>query len=241
MGGRHRHLEEYTRAQVRTILEAELRLDPAHLDADLVHDLRVAVRRLRAVLRVFPSAVPEVPEGLDEGLREWASLLGRARDLDIIGELVAEASPTLGRRVGSRLGTERAEAVRAIDEALHAPAHAALLAAVSSLSGTDLLPRHLRRGVRRAESRAQRRLDAAGPDPDRLHQARKAARRARYAGESLGDRARAKEWKSIQDALGRHHDCVVAAAWIQDEPRSDAARRRLESWGHEALAAIGRA
>nr|WP_282206702.1 CHAD domain-containing protein [Kitasatospora fiedleri] len=52
-----------------------------------------------------------------------------------------------------------------------------------------------------------------GPALERaLHDARKAAKRARYAGESAGRPARAftRRMKALQDVLGRHQDAVVA-------------------------------
>jgi CHAD domain-containing protein len=77
----------------------------------------------------------------------------------------------------------------------------------------------LARPVRRAARRLQRALAAVPGAVDRdtaIHQARKAAKRARYAAEAaapaLGSTARlqAAQAKELQQALGDHHDSVVA-------------------------------
>jgi CHAD domain-containing protein len=72
--------------------------------------------------------------------------------------------------------------------------------------------------VRRAGKRFGKRIDAAlaGGSDAALHRARKAAKRARYAGEVvspvLGKKAGkfTKRMKKVQSALGKHQDTVIA-------------------------------
>jgi CHAD domain-containing protein len=75
----------------------------------------------------------------------------------------------------------------------------------------------LRKYFKKARRKADRRLAAAvGDDDDAvLHSARKAAKRARYAGELCGAvrppaRRKAKAYKKVQSVLGDHQDTVVA-------------------------------
>jgi hypothetical protein len=69
-----------------------------HLDdPEYVHQMRVAMRRLRAALRMFR---PVLPEGFAEQLvlpmRELMATLGQARDLDVLmGEIVAPVAAAL--------------------------------------------------------------------------------------------------------------------------------------------------
>jgi CHAD domain-containing protein len=232
---------QYANAQIAAILANELRLDAgtdgpdglADPDGEVVHDLRVAVRRLRTLLRVLPSVVTEAPEELDDALRTWGALLGAVRDTEVVGQLLGEASPELAQRMEPRLAEERRTAVAAVAEAARSPRHAALLAVLARLQAAR--PRHAHRSVRKAEATAARRLDRAGTDPDRLHRARKALKRARYACEALGDGGRARELKLLQDRLGRHHDCIVVARWLADEPGTATLRRTLERWADQAL------
>jgi CHAD domain len=83
----------------------------------------------------------------------------------------------------------------------------------SNASGED----ELRERCRKAQRKANRRLLAAvqSDDETALHSARKAAKRARYAGELLGAvqseaRRKTKGYKKIQSVLGDHQDTVVA-------------------------------
>jgi CHAD domain-containing protein len=67
-----------------------------------VHQMRVAMRRLRSVLRVFrPACDGPSLRGFDAGLRELAALLGPARDWDVwlggLGAEIAAALPGEGR------------------------------------------------------------------------------------------------------------------------------------------------
>ena len=83
----------------------------------------------------------------------------------------------------------------------------------------------LAKPVRRAARRLQRVLDAVPGAEDRdtaIHQARKAAKRARYAAEAavpaIGRTAsrQAAQTKKLQQLLGDHHDSVVARTALLD-------------------------
>ena len=64
------------------------------------------------------------------------------------------------------------------------------------------------------------------PDDEALHAVRIPTKRARYASEAvapvLGKRARAfaAAAADLQDALGEHHDAVVAEHWLRDWARA---------------------
>lgn len=67
----------------------------AHDDPEYIHQLRVALRRLRCLLRLFRPALPEAfVEGWSEVLRDTATDLGDTRDLDVLlDEILAPAEP----------------------------------------------------------------------------------------------------------------------------------------------------
>ena len=86
-----------------------------------VHQLRVALRRLRSVLKAFRGAARGAAlDGLDEGLKGLARRLGPARDWDVfLAGLAAEAAAALGGEDRRLLALNRAaEAKR--DAAYHA-------------------------------------------------------------------------------------------------------------------------
>ena len=202
-------------AQVRALFahEVGLRLAPEHED---VHQLRVAMRRLRAYLR---TARPLLDESWSDPLRneleELGRTLGEARDLDVLIEhFEAEVARLdepgdVGARLVARLHTER--------EALQP----ALLSSLGSERWHDLLDRlgqepPLREGpglgsLAKAERQRlrKRRVAADAPDED-LHDLRKHVKRARYASELAGEDAVVDRAKEVQDVLGEHQDAVVA-------------------------------
>jgi len=69
--------------------------DPA-LRVEHVHQMRVAIRRLRSALRIFLGWVPPPPAVLVEELRGLFATLGEARDSDVLGSGVAAALAEAG-------------------------------------------------------------------------------------------------------------------------------------------------
>ena len=84
--------------------------------------------------------------------------------------------------------------------------------------------RALKKAARKARRKADRKLAAAlgDGDDDALHRARKAAKRARYAGEltrplvgKKKGKKRIAEYKKVQKVLGEHQDSVVALGTLR--------------------------
>jgi CHAD domain-containing protein len=233
---------EYIRAQARALR----RWDPlVRLDReDAVHQMRVAARRMRSVLQSFRRVLRRArTRALTDELRWLAGELAPARDTEVmharLEELLAQVPDELV------LGPVRAElaaafarrAVRARERglaALDGARYLALLEALDSLpvepplagralgDAADVLPGEVDRARRRVigATGAARGLPA-GPDLDAaLHEARKAAKRLRYASEAarpvLDDPARAgiRAMAALQDQLGVHQDTVVTRATL---------------------------
>ena len=139
-------------------------------------------------------------------------------------------------RVRVHFAPIRAEAHAAVLEALDGDRYLALLDSLDTLlidpplaPGADrpageVLPAAVRHARRRLRRRMRRALGSpAGPGRDTaLHEARKAAKHARYAAEAaspaFGKQARrfAKRVKKVQSVLGDHHDGVVTRATVRD-------------------------
>jgi CHAD domain-containing protein len=242
--GRGALLVRYVVAQRDAIRAAEPGVRAG--DAEALHDMRVAARRLRSTLRTFR---PLFDRGRTEPLRaelRWLGrLLGDARDGDVLAERLTAAvraePPELvvgpvAARIRRRLAEDTAPARRRMVAGLDGERFTDLLAALDRLAGGVAGPARagsgrLRRRARRALRRADRLLAAAPAAPDprpvadpgltagrdtRLHEARKAYKRARYAAEALaplaGGPARrlVKRLKTLQDVLGEHQDTIVA-------------------------------
>jgi CHAD domain-containing protein len=225
-------LAEALRAHVAALAAAEADLVEGGPEA--VHDARVAVRRLRAVLGEFPRLVDDdVARDLRRRLRAWGRMLGEARDLEVMlgmldGAEVDEPRRALAReRWAPRLEAARTAALDHLGSAEHLRLRADLAAAAAHPPFTgkgrhpwrNELPRGARRASRRVERREQRaqQVDASERDTAQ-HAVRKAVRRARYAAEvvALGsgmhaDRAAeaAERYAQQQDTLGAAHDAAV--------------------------------
>jgi CHAD domain-containing protein len=215
-------------------------------DAEAVHDMRVAARRLRSTLRTFrPLLDRDRTEPLRAELRWLGRLLGAARDGDVLAErllaTVGEEPPELvvgpvAARIRQRLAGESAQARTGLLAGLDSARYADLLAALDAVVDDPYVSRPGRRRLRRLARRALRRadgmLDEAGPvaaaqvpagtDRDsRLHEARKAYKRARYAAEAVTAlaprpaRRLVKRLKRLQDTLGEHQDTVVARGLLR--------------------------
>jgi CHAD domain-containing protein len=225
------HAIDLVRARIEAQHAEILRHDPGTRvgdDPEDLHDLRVAVRRLRALLRAAKSMlVPEWSEPLRTELKWLGGELGPARDLDVMLEhLRAEADELDGDAAAF------AEALQLL-EAEQAGARERLLAALTSDRYFALLDR-LEAAARAPHARALdapldglaakefrklgKAVAALGPDPsdEELHRVRIRGKRARYAAELaepvVGKRAGdfVKQAKAFQDVVGEHQDAVVA-------------------------------
>ncbi|MFB7515075.1 CHAD domain-containing protein [Streptomyces sp. NPDC056144] len=235
---------EYVRAQV----EALVTLDPAvRRDLpDAVHQLRVACRRLRSAFTTYRRVLDrDTTDPLRDELTWLAGELGRARDLEVLDarlrkrvadlprELVlGPVKARLRRRDAARARSSRRQVLDALDseryldllDRLHALLDAPPLRAAAAREAGEVLARAVRKDHRRLADRVERAL-ALDPGPERdlaLHEARKAAKRARYAADAarptLGRPAKrlAKRVKAVQSLLGEHQDAVVARAALRE-------------------------
>jgi CHAD domain-containing protein len=202
---------------------------------DPIHDARVAIRRLRSTLRVFGKIFDRAAAGrLDTELKWFAGLLGEVRDcklqrsrfhstLDdwppevVLGPVIA--------RIDSDLRSTEVRARRDVTDAMASARYLDLLATLQRWNRDLPLSRTptrkaLGKRAKKAQHKAQRRLDVALDAGDgALHEARKAAKRARYAAELCGPGSgkaanKGKHFKRIQRVLGDHQDSVVAAATL---------------------------
>ncbi|MFE7616631.1 CHAD domain-containing protein [Streptomyces sp. NPDC057496] len=233
---------DHVLAYVRRQTEAIITLDPAvRRDLpDSVHQLRVATRRLRSALRTYRRILDrDVTDPVGRELKWLAAELGIDRDQEVLDARLRgrldELPRTLllgpvrgrlrirstARRTGSRRRTMAVldgKRYLALLESLDALLADPPLLPAASRAPRRALPRALLKEYRRLAKRVGHALDLP-PGHDRdiaLHEARKAAKRTRYAAEAarpaLGKPAKrfAKRMKAVQSLLGDHQDSVVA-------------------------------
>jgi CHAD domain-containing protein len=198
-------------------------------EAESLHQMRVAIRRVRAVLRTArPILLPAWVASLEQELDWLSDLLGQARDLDVQVAYFTDESTGLTpqdrkllAQFLSHLRTQRDavrqgmlrelrsaryfDLIRRLQQAAQDPS-----VVESSLTVRQLAKREFKK-LRKAIGRLGR-----SPSDAQLHRVRIKTKRARYAAElacqSVGKPARRfiKSARAVQDLLGIHQDALQA-------------------------------
>ncbi|MEO8477626.1 MAG: CHAD domain-containing protein [Actinomycetota bacterium] len=227
------------RVSVATILASDPIVRLAD-DPEGVHQARVATRRLRSDLRFF---APVLDVGWARGLRaelaRYALELGLARDADVLLDVMIAAAATLpprdepeAERLVGWLRRERGDIQDELLAAMRSRRYRSMLDDLVSASlNPAVAPEVAARDARTLGTLMDRpwaHLEQAHHDPGGdpsdadLHAIRIRAKRARYAAEALvpvfGKPARrfARAAAELQTVLGRHHDAVMASAWLRE-------------------------
>jgi CHAD domain-containing protein len=231
------HVLAYVRAQRDAILD----LDPAvRQDAeDSVHDMRVATRRLRSTFKSFSKVLDrKVTDPIGDELKWLAGELGVGRDHEVLAErlgtVLDDLAPTLLHGpVRDRLsawskaeyGGARRRLLGVLDSARYLTLLDTLDAVVAeppvrkaaAKTPSKVLADAVRKDFAKVSTLVEEAMEQP-PGTDRdlgLHEARKKAKRTRYAAETatpaLGGPAKtlAKSMKSLQSLLGDHQDSVM--------------------------------
>ncbi|HEY2073492.1 MAG TPA: CYTH and CHAD domain-containing protein [Gaiellaceae bacterium] len=227
------------RARLRTQLREVLANDPGTRlgrDPESLHDMRVAVRRSRALLRAGDPLYTNDTSAFADEVRWVGEKLGAVRDLDVLIErLRAEtaeleaADERTARTMLRTLERRRTSARTALLKALSSDRYLVLLdrfpREVDGLAPSDssaTLDDLAERQLKKLRKRVRETSDDA-PDDD-LHALRKKGKRVRYAYELAGHDKVVKRAKSFQDVLGEHQDSVVAEAALRELGASGADR-----------------
>ncbi|MFJ9814726.1 CHAD domain-containing protein [Streptomyces sp. NPDC101151] len=238
------HVLAYVREQRETILEYDpgVRRDVP----DSVHQMRVATRRMRSTFRTFLTVLdPAVTDPIAVELKWLAGELGLDRDQEVLAERLSTAldavppalvSGPVHKRLttwsSARHGSARGHLIAILDSARYL----ALLDALDTVLADPPLRKKaakkpekvLAEAVRKDLAKVSRLVTEAldlqpGEDRDHaIHEARKKAKRTRYAAETaipaLGGHARslAKSMKSLTSLLGEHQDSVMARHTLRE-------------------------
>jgi CHAD domain-containing protein len=234
-------LADVVAASIADALTRLVRNDPqARLGSpEGVHQLRVALRRLRSDMRTLGDAVdPRWREEIEPRLRQVADAAADARDADVMSVRLndeLDGSTTALAPLFEALERRRVAAREQLMATLDSPEYVALLndlvaATVTPPAGPADAPAAEALGplVLSAWERLQARaddLDDDSPNED-FHRARIAVKRARYASElaarSLEGKAAsgadrlAERLAALQDLLGDVQDAAVAEALLRD-------------------------
>jgi CHAD domain-containing protein len=239
---------DHVLAYVRTQRDAIVALDPAvRRDVfDSVHAMRIATRRLRSTLRSYTKVLDRtLTDPVADELKWLAGELGVDRDQEVLTERLTTAVAALPRSlvtgpVRSRLRTwsnaRRSGSRSRLIAVLDGERYLRLLDALDTLIAdpplrkaaagdpSKVIAKAVRRDVGQVAALIAQALDLP-PGQDRdvaVHEARKKAKRTRYAAEAaapaLGGPAEAlaRAMKSLQTLLGDHQDSVMAREALRE-------------------------
>jgi adenylate cyclase len=229
-------------------------LGAASDDPEFIHQMRVALRRLRSALRVFRPLLPAaLVAAAAPQIRALAGTLGRARDRDVlVQEVLAEVRSAfpddarvaaLGAAAEAARRSARNEARAALATAEHARfllSFAAMLDALPPAERDEPIEVFAARRIGTLQKKLRTLArEAQDLDIESLHALRVGAKRLRYAIEFFAPLYRAKSVKAaharlvgLQDTLGTLTDLASAGALLMQCAGSDPALR-------EAVALIG--
>jgi CHAD domain-containing protein len=222
-------VRDHARKLTGDALDARAHLGEVHharrVDAEAIHDFRVALRRLRSALRPLGLAWGKKRmDALAERIRTVADATGELRDEEVLRETLADleldavARETLTKWQVGRARRERGLRARVVATLIGADDLPQVLADIQARVESE--PKHARTAealARDALERAVHKLEhrARGADPDdklAMHKVRIAAKQLRYTAElfdGVGDTDWAKIAKSaakLQKRLGTLHD-----------------------------------
>ncbi|MFD5335829.1 CYTH and CHAD domain-containing protein [Streptomyces hawaiiensis] len=239
---------DHVLAYVRTQRDAIVELDPAvRRDVeDSVHSMRVATRRLRSTFKSFGKILDRtVTDPIGEELKWLAGELGLDRDREVLTDRLTAA---VDEAPDGLVRGPLAERLRSWSSAEHSGARGRLLGVLDSRRYLTLLDtvdaliadppllkaagkephqpiaKAVRKDFRKVSALIGQAADLE-PGTDRdvaLHEARKKAKRTRYAAEAaepvLGKPAKTmvKSMKALQNLLGEHQDSVMARQALRE-------------------------
>lgn len=223
-------------------------------DPEVVHDVRVVIRRLRSTTRLIAEACGARVKGLaglDRTLKRIARETGPVRDADVLDENLVElrqqeiaaTAPWKGALavLAADVDARRREGWRAVQQVLAEPDHQAQLAKAPQVAAraaalsppASQLARIL--AERLEDMVAHVELARRAQDPEEWHRVRIAIKRVRYAVELLAgrDSPLVEGFVKLQSALGKAHDHRV---W---QERALALRKKLSHRGLDVAARGG--
>jgi CHAD domain-containing protein len=209
-------------------------------DSEGVHQMRIAIRRIRSALRLFsPHIEPHGRRLFEDELRRVGRIIGEARDWDVFCDEIlpkvseSEEARKLAEMIKQPSEARRASAHERCVRQLHDPSFRALVLGLavwieegredSGQVGDKVLKRDINdiaeELLDRVDAKAVKRGKAVRPDADaaELHPLRKSLKKVRYSVEFLKPIYSSKKpkrflrrLKKLQDALGEINDAAMA-------------------------------
>lgn len=210
-----------------------------------VHQVRVASRRIRSLLKTFRSHFDR--SAADPYRRELGRLarrLGPLRELDVMAGLPGTDAAVVGPTIVAARKEEAARLRRWLRRSAGWRTFAVAKPERTEpkvKSGLD--DAEIDQTIRHLWRRVERVLEARPAAPDELHALRIRLKNMRYALEATanpGDEERARliaRLRTAQSLLGEEHDLACARAWLRKSPAAaPAVRATLRQWQRRSRA-----
>lgn len=226
---------------------------------EYIHQMRVALRRLRSLVKLFAPALPaDFVAEWSELLRVTASDMGDARDFDVFLEEVLDPvtpepmiSAALTDGLRERVVAERTRArAEALDRLAHSDqglrilrfARALFSLNTNALDASADLTAFAQLQMDALRKRARKRFALAqGPEPEHIHELRVGLKQLRYGSEFFlplfeptGMKTFMAAMRRAQEQLGYLNDVEIARGrmlgWLEDTPELGAAAHFVIGW-----------
>lgn len=265
--GRHATLEDTFQAIGLNCLRQMEANVPGVLDQNIesLHQMRVGLRRLRALVDMFEELAP-LPAEIAEGLDWLAAALGATRDWDVLADSTLDQVHGIDPAALRQAARARADKLhKELLQSLHSSRFTQVLLSVNGWlharqwrtegklpKRSSLAERASKACVpllRKADKRLSRRIaDFDGKEPEQRHRIRIAAKKARYGAEFFRDLLPAKEVKhyvaqlsDLQDRLGLLNDFAVADKLLPELQKGTGELGRQAAYARGYLAATAEA
>lgn len=228
-------------------------------DAEGVHQMRVALRRLRTLFVLFaPHLERNERNRFNEAIRKLGATLGAARDWDVFvletlpEAACAEVPAPFVEEMRKRGQARRTRAHRAVRHLIEGPDPTELVLTLECWIADDawrtngghervedLLPHLLDRLLKKTQKRTK---GLAGFSSSELHPLRKSIKKLRYSAESCADvfgkasvSAYVRRCKKLHNLLGTINDAAVTERLLKEimPAPSNGASARLFDWNGE--------
>ena len=191
-------------------------------DPEAIHDMRVAVRRLRAAIKTFKSILPSKAKKIRTDLKEVGRILGKKRDLDVFYEFIrhiVDANSTSLKKIPRE--NERSE--KQVLSMLNSKKYKKIIESLKELkpAKTKLnILKAAKNRIRKELKKVLKRASAIDPKvgDKTLHKFRISLKKLRYNCEFFEPIFNKyiyfispfiKKTKKIQDILGDHQDSIT--------------------------------
>ena len=213
--------------------------------SDAVHKMRVSTRRMRSAMASYKKVLaPQPARAVRNELKWLAGVLGAARDPQVLRarlDALLDTQPAelvmgpVRQRIDEELLTDHRSALTEVARVLDSDRYRRLLedlelvisrpefTAAAGVPAAKTAGRMLRRDRRRLHQQVREARSATSEDhrAESLHEARKAAKRLRYAAEvaqpvcAPGSTELIGAAEHVQKILGEHQDSVVSRGFLR--------------------------